>query len=125
MEDIMANTQSETILTALHYLFTHSGNNVVAHCLDLDLVTSGNSLERAEENLNAIVLAQIASCYTAGNFAQFRTKAPAEYWQSLSDAKELERTHLEVEVPPVVLPVSRSVVTLAVYRSEKSLAAAA
>jgi hypothetical protein len=119
----MANTQS--ILTALHYLFTHSGNKVVAHCLDLDLVTSGPNMEQAEARLNATVLAQIGTCYTAGNFSQLAVKAPAEYWETLSDAKELDKTHLKVEIPPVVLPVRRSFVTLAVYRSEKTMAAAA
>jgi len=122
----MANTnQSETILTALHYLFTHSGEEVVAHCLDLDLVTSGRTIEQAEERLNAVVVAQIGMCFGGGNFGQLRFKAPSEYWGALSDARELERTHLEVEVPPVVLPVKRSVVNLPVYRHESALAAAA
>jgi len=122
----MASTQSETILTALHYLFTPTlEGKTIAHCLDLDLVTSGKNLDEAEERLNAVVLVQIGTCYSAGNFAQLRFKAPTEYWRALSDAKELDKKHLEVEVPPVVLPVSRSVVSLAVYRSEKSLAVAA
>ena len=118
----MASTQSETILTALHYLFTPTADGrTVAHCLDLDLVTSGTNIEEAEARLNATVLVQIGACYTAGNFAQLRFKAPTEYWRALSDAKELDKRHLEVEVPPVVLPVSRSVVSLAVYRSEKAI----
>lgn len=113
--------QSEPILTALHYLFSHSGEKVIAHCLDLDLVTSGQSVDDAEDRLNAIVLAQIGTCFVSGNFGQLRFKAPSEYWQSLSDATELGRVHLEVEVPPVVLPVKRCVVTLPVYRHETRL----
>ena len=113
--------QAEPILTALHYLFSHSARKVVAHCLDLDLVTSGESIEQAEERLNAVVLVQIGTCFTRGNFAQLCFKAPAECWQALSEAKELERVHLEVEVPPVVLPVRRCVVTLPVYRHETEL----
>jgi hypothetical protein len=110
--------QSNTILTALHYLFSHSEGKIVAHCLDLDVVTSGVNLEEAENRLNAVVLAQIGTCYVAGNFSQLRFKAPGEYWNALSDARELERAHLEVEVPPVVLPIKRSVVALPVYRHE-------
>ena len=75
--------QSDTVLTVLHYLFTRSGGKIVAHCLDLDLVTSGADIEGAEERLNAVVLSQIASCFTAGNFAQLRFKAPLKYWQAL------------------------------------------
>lgn len=95
----MASTQSETILTALHYLFTPTGGKTVAHCLDLDLVTSGDTLDQAEDRLNAVVIAQIEGCYSSGNFAQLRFKAPAEYWQTLSDARELDKSHLEIEVP--------------------------
>ncbi|HUY13068.1 MAG TPA: hypothetical protein VMX16_05455 [Terriglobia bacterium] len=112
------SSQSDTILTALHYLFSHSEGRIVAHCLDLDLVTSGNTIESAEERLNAIVLAQIAICYTGGNYAQLRFKAPAESWQMLSTARELPKLNLEVDVPPVVLPVKRSVALLPVYRHE-------
>lgn len=121
----MASVPAETILTALHYLFTHCGGKIVAHCLDLDLVVSGDDLEHAEDRLNAVVLAQIGLCFSSGNFGQLRFKAPAEYWQALSDAKELERTHLEIEVPPIVLPVKRSVVNLPVYRHETELPLAA
>lgn len=114
----MANQPENTILTALHYLFSHADGKIVAHCLDLDLVTSEDSLERAEERLNAVVLAQIASCWNSGNFSQLQFKAPAEYWDRVSTAREMTRTQLKVEVPPVVLPVKRSVVNLPVYRSE-------
>jgi hypothetical protein len=114
----MAIQPDNTILTALHYLFSHSDGKIIAHCLDLDLVTSGENIEKAEERLNAVVLAQIEMCFTSGNFGQLRFQAPTEYWQAMSDAHELGRSHLEVEVPPVVLPVKRSVVTLSVYRGE-------
>lgn len=113
--------QTEPILTALHYLFSHSAGKVVAHCLDVDLVTSGENIGHAEERLNAVVLAQIGTCFTSGNFTQLRFKAPVEYWQALSVAKELGRVHLEVEVPPFVLPVTRCVATLPVYRHETEL----
>ena len=119
----MAMQSENTILTALHYLFSHSDGKIVAHCLDLDLVTSSDSIEKAEERLNAVVLAQIQGCFTSGNFGQLRFKAPTEYWDTLPTAKQLEHAQLEVEVPPVVLPVKRGVVTLAVYRSEMAMAA--
>ncbi len=111
-----------TILTALHYLFSSRG---VAHCLDLDLVTSGEDLAGAEDKLNAVVLQQIGSCFAGGNFEQLCFKAPGEYWTALSVAREIEMAHLEVEVPPVVLPVKRSIVSLPVYRhrAEPELAA--
>jgi hypothetical protein len=113
----MAESQPGPILTALNYLFSHEGNKIVAHCLDLDIVTSGKDAQEAEDNLNALVLFQIRSCYLAGNWAQLKFKAPFQYWQALEGAKRLDTVHLEVEVPPVVLPVTRKV-ALPVMRSE-------
>jgi hypothetical protein len=114
---------NEPILTALHYLFSHESGKVVAHCLELDIATHGRDLQDAEESLNALVLFQISTCYTAGNFAQLKHKAPFEDWQELEGAKTMDTVHLEVEVPPVVLPVTRKV-ALPVMRSERVLVAA-
>lgn len=116
----MPNIQTEPILTALHYLFSHEGDRTVAHCLDLDIAASGANLTEAEESLNALVLVQIGSCFSAGNFAQLKfNKAPFEYWKALEGARQLDTVHLEVEVPPVVLPVERRTVLLPVVRSER------
>jgi hypothetical protein len=120
----MATTQTEPILTALHYLFSHEEDRTVAHCLDLDIAASGANVSEAEENLNALVLIQISSCFSAGNFAQLKFKAPFEYWKALEGARQLDTIHLEVEVPPVVLPVERRTVLLPVVRSERELAVA-
>jgi hypothetical protein len=118
---IRPENQPEPILTALHYLFSHDEGQIVAHCLDLDLATSGSSLEEAEESLNAIVLYQIESCYIAGNFGQLKFKAPIECWQALEGSKHLDTVLLEVEIPPVVLPVTRKV-SLPVMRAELAAA---
>ncbi len=120
----MPHIQNEPILTALHYLFSHEGERTVAHCLDLDIAASGANLAEAEESLNALVLVQIASCFSSGNFAQLKFKAPFEYWTALKGARQLDTVDLEVEVPPVVLPVERRTVLLPVVRSERELVAA-
>jgi len=114
---------TEPILTALHYLFSHESGKVVAHCLELDIATHGTTIEDAEASLNALVLYQISTCYVAGNFRQLQFKAPFEYWQALEGARDMGTVHLEVEVPPVVLPVSKKV-ALPVMRVERVLAAA-
>jgi hypothetical protein len=112
-------SQTDQMLTVLHYLFSHDmKGNVNAHCLDLDLVTSGKSIAQAEERLNAVVLAQISLNYSSGNFSQLRFQAPVDYWQKLNAAKELGKSFLEVEVPPAVLPINRNVITYSVFRSE-------
>lgn len=103
----MSSTPSPPVFTSLNYLFTQQAGRTVAHCLDLDLVTSGDSLEEAEVSLNAIVLQQIATCYVSGNFAELQFKAPSEYWERHEQATLLDTTRLEVEIPPVVIPVTK------------------
>lgn len=110
-------------LKSLTYLFSHEGSRAVAHCLDLDIVTSGPNREEAERSLDALVLLQITTCFVSGNFPQLDTKAPFEYWQSLTHANRLDNKELEIEVPPVVLPVARKI-ALPVARSERLAAAA-
>jgi len=114
---------NQPILTALHYLFTHEEGKVVAHCLELDIATHGDNIREAESSLNALVLYQISTCYVAGNFAQLKRKAPFEDWQALEGARDMGTVHLEVEVPPVVLPVSKKV-ALPVMRVERMPVAA-
>ena len=115
---------AEPILKALHYLFDHAGDRVVAHCLDLDLVTSGANLEDAEASLDAVVRMQFATCFKSGNLRQLLLEAPDAYWAALRTGKQIGRKDLEVEIPPVILPVNRSVATVQVYRFERELVAA-
>lgn len=120
----MASTEG-LMLTNLSYLFSHENGRAVAHCLELDLVSSGATLEQAEASLNAIVLVQIGTCYKSGNWDQLvKAKAPFEYFQALETAKTLGRSHLNVEVPPIVLPVDKKMVALPVFKYERELIAA-
>jgi hypothetical protein len=122
----MAANRIEPLITALHYLFSHTGEaTVVVHCLDLDIVASGASIEEAEASLNAKVLQQIGSCWVNGNFSQLSFKAPAENWQALEFAKQMSPTHLSVEIPPVVLAINRMAAEIPVMRLEMLARAAA
>ena len=120
---VKAGNPVEPLLSALHYLFSHDNGKVVAHCLELDIATHGRNIEEAEESLNMLVLYQISTCYVAGNFSQLKFKAPFEYWQALEGARDMGTTHLEVEVPPLLLPVSKNFV-LPVMRVERVAVAA-
>jgi hypothetical protein len=109
-------------IRSLTYLFSHEGGRTIAHCLDLDIATSGSSIEDAEASLDALVVVQIGQNFAAGNFSQLRFKAPFEYWEELNDAARLENRHIKIEVPEAVLPVSSF--CLPILRSELTAAAA-
>ncbi|HKW76559.1 MAG TPA: hypothetical protein VJN64_13605 [Terriglobales bacterium] len=103
----MAQPTAAPVFTSLNYLFSHLDGKTVAHCLDLDIVTSGADLREAEQSLNALVLRQLSICFISGNFDQLRFKAPSEYWEMSQKARLLETVRLEVEIPPVVIPVTK------------------
>ena len=119
----LSAAQSGPIITALHYLFSHEDGKVVGHCLELDIATHGTSIPEAEESLNALVLYQIGTCYASGNYGQLKCKAPFEYWQALEGARDIGTVHLEIEVPPVVLPITKKI-ALPVMRAERAALAA-
>ena len=80
------NTQ---ILNRLHYLFTKSDGKYVAHCLDLDLASSGKTIQEAKERLNACVELQIVSCYQDKNYSQLAFQSPDSYWEEFDKAEKM------------------------------------
>ncbi len=84
-------------LTAIHYLFTESNGKIVAHCLDLDIISSGSTREEAQEKLNACVKQQIMSCYQEKNYSQLVFQAPDSYWREFDEAVDLPSSVLEIE----------------------------
>ena len=114
---------SRPLLEELHYLFSHENGVTVAHCLELDLVTSGNDIEDAEESLNALVLYQVSSCW-GRNESQLDFKAPKEDWDILSHAQGLASRTLELDVPPAVFNVARATAIIPIKRAEQGRARA-
>jgi len=112
-------------LVALHYLFTDKGDKTVAHCLDLDLVVVGKNREIAETRLNTVVRAQIAVAYRTGNPDLLFFHAPLEYWDAMETAENLPTTSLEIETPPMVIPVrQKAMLKMPVFRAALAAVAA-
>lgn len=88
-------------------------------------MTSGADIGSAEEKLNAVVLSQIGTCFADGNFWQLRFKAPAQFWKKMEHAAAMDKTNLKVEIPPVVLPVSRCIDMPVIRAAEDELELAA
>ena len=122
----LVNTMSAVQqIYALHYLFTNKGERVVAHCLDLDLVVTGKNQPEAEHRLNAVVRAQFANSYRTGNIAPLYHRAPFKFWSELKIAHPLPPSVLELEEPPLVLPVEhKAKIQMPLIRAELTAAAA-
>ncbi len=98
-----------TFTTQLHYLVHSADDEYVAHCLDLDLVGSGDTVESAVSQLNTVVRAVVFFCLKAGiaDTSDHCVKAPQEYWDMFNDAEqENGSTVRTLDVAPEVAPVS-------------------
>ena len=96
-------------ISSLSYLFTEGGGTVVAHCLELDLVATGNDRDTAERRLDTLVRAQVRTIVQQFNFADLNFPAPQEYWNQFYEGKEFKKTKLELDVPPLVVAVEQKV----------------
>src|SRR6266849_4274448 len=94
-------------ISSLSYLFREDAGVTIAHCLDLDLVATGENREIAERRLDTLVRAQIKMIVTKLNFADLNFAAPKEYWDQFYDAEEFKKARLELEVPPIFVNVEQ------------------
>jgi hypothetical protein len=97
-------------LSLLHYLLSESGDQQVAHCLDLDLVATGQNCEEAAVNLDRLVKAHIELALATQQLANLATKAPQSFWDQYADGKpiDLKPRTLRIQIPESIqiIPVS-------------------
>lgn len=112
--------QSELVslphLELLHYLLSESNGKHVAHCLDIDLVATGENCEQASAKLDRLVKATIEMALGTQQFANLATKAPQSFWDEFAHGKavELEPRVLHIKIPESVqiVPVPESKLTI-------------
>jgi len=91
----------------LHYFFSvNARNKTIAHCLDFDLVTSGDSIEDAERRLDTLVKFQIETFIKSNGHTRLGGQAPKQFWSSYTDCLRhggaLPSTTLRIDVPQPV-----------------------
>lgn len=67
--------------TPLHYLVTPSGNRIIGHCLDFDLVVSADSYHEALRRLTFIVGSHVRTAEKRKAVETLKHKAPEMYWK--------------------------------------------
>jgi hypothetical protein len=98
-----------TFTSQLHYLVHQVEGEYVAHCLDLDLVGTGSSVDDAVNQLNDTVRAVVYFCIKVGvpDTSAHCHRAPHEYWdlfnQALDQGEPIIKT---VDVAAEVAPVN-------------------
>jgi hypothetical protein len=112
IKELLSELVSLPHLDILHYLLTESEGKHVAHCLDIDLVATGDTREKAALKLDSLVKAHIELTLATRQFENIATRAPRIYWDQYTEGKpiELDPRTLHIQIPESVqiVPVSES-----------------
>jgi hypothetical protein len=84
----------------------------VAHCLELDIVTTGRTQEEAQKDMVDCIIAQIDHAFSNDNLENLLKPAPSEVWQEFfSCKKDVEEKNHRIKLPPAMKsPQNRSMV---------------
>jgi hypothetical protein len=79
-----------TFSTQLHYLIHFVDEEYVAHCLDMDLVGTGDSIDDAIDELNSTVRSIVYFAVKSEVFdiLSLTKSAPERYWELFEGAKK-------------------------------------
>lgn len=102
-------TMDFTFTTELHYLIHHVDGDFVAHCLDMDLVGSGETTDDAVDELNTAVRALVFFAIKTATFdvLSLSKAAPKEYWELFESARQTSGTvSRTLEVSAEIAPVA-------------------
>jgi len=68
----------------------------VAHCLELDLVATADSLEAVKADILDVIIAQIQYAFANDNLEYFYHSAPPEVWREFYECREQETERYQV-----------------------------
>ena len=72
---------------AVHVVLYREEGQVVAHCLEFDLVAQGTTSDEAYRNLLDAIELQVDFTQATGDLENLIQLAPVEYWQMLARAE--------------------------------------
>jgi hypothetical protein len=112
IKELLTPAVSLPHLNLLHYLLSESEGKHIAHCLDLDLVATADTREKAAQKLDRLVKATIELALATQQYENLKTQAPQNFWDEFQDGNtvELEPRTLQIKIPESVqiVPVSDS-----------------
>jgi len=71
----------------------------VAHCLELDIVATAESVEQAQKDIIALICAQVDYAFSNDNLENLYCPAPAEVWQEFWSAENSGGRDIRLKIP--------------------------
>ena len=75
------------------------GDEFVAHCLELDIVTTADNMGSVQSDMVDLISAQINYAFCNDNLENLYHPAPAEVWQEFFSCQTLMERRCEVRSP--------------------------
>lgn len=93
-------------------IITKKENNIwIAHCLELDIVATSDSLADLRKDMDDLISAQIEYAFRNNNLDCLYRPAPPEIWREFYSCKKSQETKIEIKpesptgsfVPPWII----------------------
>ena len=69
----------------------------VAHCLELDIVATGETVDQARKDIVALICAQVDFAFSNNNLENLYRAAPKEVWEEFFTCKELIKKKYKID----------------------------
>ena len=68
----------------------------IAHCLELDIVATSDSLADLRKDMDDLIIAQIDYAFSNNNLDNLYCPAPPEIWKEFYSCKNSQKTKIEI-----------------------------
>ncbi|MBI5212878.1 MAG: hypothetical protein HY957_05835 [Nitrospirae bacterium] len=83
----------------LNIVVYKEGEEWIAHCLQMDIVATGKSAKAVEDDMIALIKAQVRFAIDNGNMENVFKPAPSEIWSMIGHAKRCALRSIRPLIP--------------------------
>jgi hypothetical protein len=98
----------------VNIFFKKEDQTWIGHCLELDIVATGNNLHQLKADMKDLIIAQIEYAFTNDNLDNLFHPAPVEAWKEFYQCKQLaetkfivktekKKTGIQIFIPPWII----------------------
>ena len=85
------------IAMTFNILIKKTDEEYVAHCLELDIVTTSKDFNQARQDIFDLIQAQVDYAFSNDNLNYLFRPAPAEVWQEFYSCKAIEERKIKLK----------------------------
>ncbi len=84
-------------VVAFNILIKKEGSAWTTHCLELDIVATGDSHEEAYEEIIDLIVTQVSYAFSNDNIENLYHPAPSEIWEEFYECSAIEEKEVEIK----------------------------